>query len=591
LRRITDGGHEESANREVVALVGRDGSVIDCGQGEGAEQLRSHTLLVDYAAAFLASDRSSARFFWQTRPRRWLRITIERSVSQQGARVTVEPCVLPAGLTPRELDVLSLLTGGLSNRQIADRLCGSIRTVSTHVAHILAKLGQQSRAGAAAVAAERGWIRMPVPGGGDPLRDLAVGSLQPNGVREDRRRFSAGVHLPPPRRQPLLIGSALPLSGPAAADGLEMLNGSALAVAELNSHGGIAGRRIEQLVADTDILSVEGVERALQELLDAGVDAITSGYVFREDAAREVAARSRTPYLHSMTSESQAQMVSDNHGLYRGIFQVCPTERHYGSGFIRFLDEIEGSKGWRPHRRTIAFVETSLPSGQMVNDLTVAAAGRSGWQIGSVDTVAPIGADWRGVISSLERIDPAAVMITQFLASELADFQREIVRRLPQVLVYAVYAPSVPEFLELAGAAAEGLLWSTVTGTYSDSIGRQFRNNYEKAFGRPPGRSHAGIAYDEIHLLAQAWYAVADPTDFVAVGDQLRRLRYRGVNGAYYLDNPGQSGLVFPDATPDPSLAQAHLVFQVQDGTHRIVSPPPYAEAAFRWPLAGEVSG
>ena len=53
---------------------------------------------------------------------------------------------------------------------------------------------------------------------------------------------------------------------------------------------------------------------------------------------------------------------------------------------------------------------------------------------------------------------------------------------------------------------------------------------------------------------------------------------------SYYLDNAGQSGLGFPDVTRDPSLGQAHLVFQVQNGTHRIISPQPYAESTFRVP-------
>ena len=75
-----------------------------------------------------------------------------------------------------------------------------------------------------------------------------------------------------------------------------------------------------------------------------------------------------------------------------------------------------------------------------------------------------------------------------------------------------------------------------------------------------------------------------NPRDFDAVSRQLRRIRYRGVNGGYFLDNAEQSGLSFPDTTADPSLGQAHLVLQVQDGAHRIISPDPYAEGRFRAP-------
>jgi DNA-binding CsgD family transcriptional regulator/tetratricopeptide (TPR) repeat protein len=58
----------------------------------------------------------------------------------------------PAGLTDRQLEVLSLLAQGLTNGEIATRLVLSVRTVDRHVAEILAKLGVASRRQAAAQA-------------------------------------------------------------------------------------------------------------------------------------------------------------------------------------------------------------------------------------------------------------------------------------------------------------------------------------------------------------------------------------------------------------------------------------------------------
>jgi DNA-binding CsgD family transcriptional regulator len=56
------------------------------------------------------------------------------------------------GLTKRELEVLALLGEGLSNRQLAERLCLTRKTVENHVARVLAKLELSGRAEAAAYA-------------------------------------------------------------------------------------------------------------------------------------------------------------------------------------------------------------------------------------------------------------------------------------------------------------------------------------------------------------------------------------------------------------------------------------------------------
>jgi DNA-binding CsgD family transcriptional regulator len=77
------------------------------------------------------------------------------------ALVVFEPADV-RGLTPREIDVLSLLVRGLSNTEIAAELVVSSRTVSTHVERILEKLEVPSRSAAAALAVAEG-LRHPSP--------------------------------------------------------------------------------------------------------------------------------------------------------------------------------------------------------------------------------------------------------------------------------------------------------------------------------------------------------------------------------------------------------------------------------------------
>jgi DNA-binding NarL/FixJ family response regulator len=68
-------------------------------------------------------------------------------------------------LSPRELEVLRLLVGGVTDKEIAAAIGVTRRTASKHVAAILAKLEVESRTAAVAVALQRGML---TPGPGEP---------------------------------------------------------------------------------------------------------------------------------------------------------------------------------------------------------------------------------------------------------------------------------------------------------------------------------------------------------------------------------------------------------------------------------------
>jgi DNA-binding NarL/FixJ family response regulator len=62
-------------------------------------------------------------------------------------------------LTEREMEVLRLVSGGLSNDQIAKRLHLSTRTIEAHLTHIYRKLNVSSRTEAAILAVRKGWLK------------------------------------------------------------------------------------------------------------------------------------------------------------------------------------------------------------------------------------------------------------------------------------------------------------------------------------------------------------------------------------------------------------------------------------------------
>jgi len=63
-------------------------------------------------------------------------------------------------LTEREMEVIRLATRGLSNQDIANELCLSLRTVQAHLGHIFNKLQVSSRTEAVVRALKEGWITL-----------------------------------------------------------------------------------------------------------------------------------------------------------------------------------------------------------------------------------------------------------------------------------------------------------------------------------------------------------------------------------------------------------------------------------------------
>lgn len=531
------------------------------------------------------ADRPGARFIWmQQADTKGYQVTVEIEselpTSKQLTVSVVPLSTIPYELTFRELEVLALLIAGLRNADIAERLSISPRTVATHVDRVTAKMGVPTRTAAATIALDEGIVLLPVPGLEEDFNRIGLirslrspaGSTTWGGQASSRRLI----------RKPLRLGAALPLLGETAQDGLEMLRGAELAVSEINKRGGINRRPVELVVAKLDHLAPDTITPAFDELAAAEVDALTSGYLGRQDIAHDLAAVFGRPYLNAATLSKMVSRVAED-PRYRRIFQVCPGDAHYAPRFVRYITELRDQHGVRFSSSKLLVMMPTWPLIDLGLPGAAELADAAGWEL----ETAPLGAavaEWTAAADAARNLAPAAVLVGDYFVSATATFVRRLLENPPPTLLYSLYAPSIPEFRARVGTVAEGLLWATVSGTYSDAPAIRFAKRYHAAYGVPPGRSHAGISYDRVNVLASAWSRVADPRDFDSVAEEIRSSVHRGVNGAYWLGDPSQAALSYPDSTMDPSLGQAHLIYQIQDGRHQIISPAPYSDSVFRKP-------
>jgi DNA-binding NarL/FixJ family response regulator len=110
------------------------------------------------AARVHLGDRAFAASWAQGRS-----MTPEQALAAKGQKPAPPPTTTvtpspsyPAGLTAREVEVLHLLAGGLTDLRIAEKLVLSPRTVHAHISSIYSKLGVTSRSAATRYAIEHG---------------------------------------------------------------------------------------------------------------------------------------------------------------------------------------------------------------------------------------------------------------------------------------------------------------------------------------------------------------------------------------------------------------------------------------------------
>jgi branched-chain amino acid transport system substrate-binding protein len=388
---------------------------------------------------------------------------------------------------------------------------------------------------------------------------------------------------------PILIGVPTAQTAQAGvADHQDYLNGTKLALEEINAAGGVLGRQVVPVVVDIDPLSPESGQIAINKLIDAKVHAMSCAFVFTPIPVADVSAKYKAPFLWGLTQRNMTDLVVRQPDKYSHVFQTDPSEVHYGYTFPVFLKAMKDQGVWKPLNNGVHIVQEQIAYNQTISKALQSALPKSEFKLAGITDIQYPVQDWGSVIQEIKKIGAGAIMIDHWVAAEYAAFVKQYsADPLKGALVYLQYGPSQPEFLELSGSAAEGFVWSTVLGVYADEKGKQFRAKYRKRFPGIMGLCYTGNGYDTTYYLKAAWEAVGDPGNFKGVSDWIRKNSYRGVCGFMSMDNPYQECAHYPDTgdaigAADVEKGMAQLFFQVQDNEHKIIYPDVLKEGALR---------
>ncbi len=390
---------------------------------------------------------------------------------------------------------------------------------------------------------------------------------------------------------PIVLGvAATSTAAIGAADHGDHINGTAIAVDEINKAGGILGRELKQQIIDFDPLSPESSKQAVAVCIDSKVDAISNPFMLPPLPAMEASSQYKCPFLHGSANRVSSEAVKADPAKFGHVFMVTSAETNYGWTFPTWLEHEEKRGVWKPKNRKIHIVQEQIAYTQTISKCAQDAIKKQGkFEIAKITDIQYPVQDWATVIRDLRRTDAGVIMMDHWVASELAGFAKEFAADpVPNSLVYLQYGPSQPEFITLTGAIGNGFCWSTVTGVYADKIGSEFREKYKKRFSGVMGLAYTGIGYDIPFMLKRAWEAVGDPRKFTEVNDFIRTNPMRGVCGYYDMNNPYQEARHFPNVGFDDLQAdslekgQSQLYLQIQDREHKIIYPNDVAEGSLK---------
>jgi branched-chain amino acid transport system substrate-binding protein len=383
--------------------------------------------------------------------------------------------------------------------------------------------------------------------------------------------------------EPIRVVGIFPLTGVVAADGEEMRNGTVMAIDEINERGGLLGRPLEYIEIDDEDSFAEDITNAFRRAVDTeNPDVIVSGYHLATGPEFDIVADANVLYYNLNTQTAWVELYETDPERYWSIFQVDPTEAWYGIGFARWLEDLI-EQGQIPDTRRAAILRADDPYGSSIARYFEEEAQRLGWEIAGKETfTSGQVSDWGPLLSRVRGDDVAVLFSTDFSPAGNAAMVQQFVENPMPAVLYQQYGPSVPEYLELAGRSAEGVVWSTVLGRLPDPVGRAWVDAYSAKFGTEPGFANAPGNYDLIYTWAQGVLQAGDAGDYQRVAEETEKVVLRGITGGISFEN--HTGRQYPHQTEDPTLGQSQIIVQIQDGEHRTIFPAPYTDGEFRQP-------
>jgi ABC-type branched-subunit amino acid transport system substrate-binding protein len=355
------------------------------------------------------------------------------------------------------------------------------------------------------------------------------------------------------------IGVPVPLSGPYASAGVDVLNAAKLAADKINAAGGVLGKQIEIMGEDDACDAQQGVQAA-QKLVDAGVAAVAGGYCSGA-ALPELGAlhRAGIPYiLDASTNPKLTSMGYDN------VFRTIGRDDQQGPFAAAFMAQYL-------HAKKAAVINDNTVYSKGLADNTVAPLTKDGVEVVYNDAVTPGQMDYSAVLAHVASLNPDVIDYTGYFAEAgLMAKEAAALHLKPQMM--GGDATDDPTLIKTAGPAANGWIATCAPLPQFLTGAKDFVTDFTKKYGVAPG-PYSVYEYDAVDIAAKAIKDAGstDPAKLVAALHQVK-------------DYPGLTGNITFNSVGDRTVA-VYITVIVKDG---VFAPYVTLNSAGKWvPVSG----
>ena len=364
------------------------------------------------------------------------------------------------------------------------------------------------------------------------------------------------------------IGEINPLSGRLAKQGVEIHQGIAVAVAEVNETGGLDGLRVEVISRDDQSQPDVAISRAEELCGWKKVLALTGGYVDSlVGPISEVAKKYQVPYVASASLQKELTQRDNPY-----FFRVANLQ-----GFVQPLCGIL-SESLRPQR--LALLHAATPgSTEFARDLRGCLQSR-GIAVMLMEKFRPGTPDFTPLIAKLASMNMDVIVSGGFFADHLLLVRQLKENRVSPKAYIGPFGIAYESFVRELGENAE-YLYSTfawnpgITNPGTEAASKNFVERFRSMFHQEPNTTNMH-GYTSTRAVLAAMQSVLD--------------QKKPLTGPNIRQSLAKLDLVLPmervafDKHGDPRHYQ-HLVVQIQKGNFEVVYPPERSTASAIYPM------